>query len=194
MPPLPIRADYIGRNGKSASDRSQLPWEPSEFVRWPLIIRDTHIYSRTVADNVETLQRLTRRQVDALRAIANQETPARGAALKATAASLKVTPPSALGYLTPLEGMGLITRHRGKSRLTSKGRDTLVEYQRHHRVAESLFGQLGLGPEATCEAAREVDLAISHRTVQQICAAEGHPATCPHGQPISPCEDEKGGA
>ena len=140
---------------------------------------------------METLQRLTRRQVDALRAIANHESPERGASLKVTAVSLHVTPPSALGYITPLEEMGLIVRHRGKSRLTSKGRSTLVEYQRHHRVAESLFGQLGLDPRETCQAAREVDLAISHHTVEQICAAEGHPATCPHGQPITPCADER---
>jgi DtxR family transcriptional regulator, Mn-dependent transcriptional regulator len=142
---------------------------------------------------METLQRLTRRQVDALRAIGSQETPDHGVSLKVAANWLKVSAPSALGHLTPLEEMGLISRYRGKSRLTPRGRTTLVEYQRHHRVAESLFGQLGLNPEATCEAAREVDLAISHHTVEQICAAEGHPSICPHGQPISPCSDEKGG-
>jgi DtxR family Mn-dependent transcriptional regulator len=142
---------------------------------------------------METLQRLTRRQVDALRAVGSRETEERGVSLKVTADSLKVSPPSALGHLTPLEEMGLISRHRGKSRLTPKGRETLVEYQRHHRVAESLFSQLGLAPEQTCEAAREVDLAISHRTVEQLCAAEGHPSICPHGQPISPCADRKGG-
>ena len=113
---------------------------------------------------METLQRLTRRQVDALRAIGSRETPEHGVSLKVTADFLKVTPPSALGHLTPLEEMGLISRYRGKSRLTPRGRSTLVEYQRHHRVAESLFGQLGLAPQDTCEAAREVDLAISHHT------------------------------
>jgi DtxR family transcriptional regulator, Mn-dependent transcriptional regulator len=141
---------------------------------------------------MEPLQKLTRRQVDALRAIGSQETIERGVSLKVTAGSLHVSPPSALGHLTPLEEMGLISRYRGKSRLTPRGRDTLVEYQRHHRVAESLFSKLGLAPEETCEAAREVDLAISHRTVEQLCAAEGHPAVCPHGQPISPCSDAKG--
>ena len=143
---------------------------------------------------METLQRLTRRQVDALRAIGSRETLEHGVSLKLTAESLKVTPPSALGYLTPLEEMGLIARHRGKSRLTARGRTTLVEYQRHHRVAESLFSQLGLAPEAICDAAREVDLAISHTTVERLCAAEGHPSVCPHGAPISPCADPKGGA
>ena len=108
------------------------------------------------------------------------------------AAALRVRPPSALGHLTPLEEMGLIARHRGKSRLTPKGRTTLGEYQRHHRVAENLFNQLGLSPQDTCAAALEVDLAISHHTVERICAAEGHPSVCPHGEPIAPCARDKG--
>ncbi|HEV8050677.1 MAG TPA: iron dependent repressor, metal binding and dimerization domain protein, partial [Thermoplasmata archaeon] len=60
-------------------------------------------------------------------------------------------------------------------------------YQRHHRVAETLFGSLGLPPAATCAAAREIDLAISHRTVEEVCRAQQHPASCPHGDPIAPC-------
>ena len=139
---------------------------------------------------METLQRLTRRQIDALAAIGASETAERGVPLKATAAALRVSPPSALDHLSSLEEMGLIVRHRGKSRLTPKGRGTLVEYRRHHRLAESLFSQLGLPPDATCEAAREVDLAISHHTVERICAAEGHPSVCPHGAPITPCSEE----
>jgi DtxR family Mn-dependent transcriptional regulator len=145
---------------------------------------------------METLGRLTRRQVDALRAIGPRETAEHGVPLKELAASLKVRPPSALAYVTPLEALGLIERHRGKSRLTARGRATLLEYQRHHRVAETLFSQLGLSPDATCAAAREVDLSISHRTVERVCAAEGHPAVCPHGEPITPCSTraDAGGA
>jgi len=142
---------------------------------------------------METLQQLTRRQIDALRSIGGQETPEHGVPLKSTAASLKVRPPSALGYLTPLEEMGLIERHRGKSRLTARGRNTLGEYQRHHRVAETIFGNLGLPPDETCAAAREIDLAISHRTVEEVCRAQQHPSACPHGQPISACSSQSGG-
>ncbi len=141
---------------------------------------------------METLQRLTRRQVDTLRAIRAHESLERGAALKEIADDLAMTPPSALGHLTPLEELRLVSRHRGKSRLTEKGRTTLVEYQRHHRVAETLFGQLGLAPSESCTAAREIDLAISHRTVEEICRAQRHPAACPHGQPIAPCSDRRG--
>jgi Mn-dependent DtxR family transcriptional regulator len=143
---------------------------------------------------MEPLQQLTRRQIDALRTIGTQETPDRGVPLKVTAASLRVRPPSALGYLTPLEQMGLIVRHRGKSRLTARGRNTLTEYQRHHRVAETIFGTLGLPPSETCAAAREIDLAISHRTVEEVCRAQQHPTVCPHGEPIAACSTQKGGS
>ncbi len=136
---------------------------------------------------METLQRLTRRQIDTLRAIQVRETPEKGVPLKMIASALRLTPPSALGHLTPLEVLGLVQRHRGKSRLTSRGRTTLLEYQRHHRVAETLFGSLGLPPAETCAAAREIDLAISHRTVEEVCRAQQHPASCPHGEPIAPC-------
>jgi len=136
---------------------------------------------------METLQRLTRRQLDALQVISVKETPERGASLKLIASSLHLTAPSALAHLTPLEGLGLVERYRGKSRLTEKGRGTLLEYRRHHRVAETLFGSLGLAPEETCVAAREIDMAISHRTVEEVCRAQKHPAACPHGEPIAPC-------
>jgi DtxR family transcriptional regulator, Mn-dependent transcriptional regulator len=142
---------------------------------------------------METLGRLTRRQVDTLRAIVSRETAQRGVSLKVIAASLKVRPPSALAHITPLEQLGLVERYRGKSRLTGRGRSTLLEYQRHHRVAETLFSQLGLTPEATCAAAREVDLSLSHKTVERVCAAEGHPSVCPHGEPIVACSSERGG-
>jgi len=149
-----------------------------------LIIRVTYIFSVILNWVVEVLQKLSRRQVDALRAVRSSETPERGASLKSVAAALKLSAPSALGHITPLEELGLVERHRGKSRLTAKGRATLLEYQRHHRVAETLFGSLGLAPDETCAAAREIDLAISHRTVEEVCEAQQHPASCPHGEPI----------
>ena len=141
---------------------------------------------------VETLQQLTHRQVEALRVIGSRQSETRGVSLKDIAAGLRVRPPSALAHLGPLENLGLILRFRGKSRLTRRGFTVLEEYRRHHRVAESLFSHAGLSAEATCRAAREVDLALSHRTVERICAAAGHPSVCPHGAPISPCSSESG--
>ena len=141
---------------------------------------------------METLQKLTRRQLETLQSIGSLETPDRGAPLKRIAASMHVSAPSALGHLTPLEELGLVDRYRGKSRLTDRGRGTLLEYRRHHRVVESLFSSLGLPPSETCAAAREIDLAISHRTVEEVCRAQAHPAICPHGEPIPACSTERG--
>jgi DtxR family Mn-dependent transcriptional regulator len=136
---------------------------------------------------MELLQRLTRRQVDALRAVPGRETSRSGIPLNAIAARLSIRPPSALAHLTVLEEFGLVDRHRGKTRLTSRGQECLTEYERHHRVAEQMFARLGFPPRELCAAAREVDLALDHKTVERLCRAEGHPATCPHGEPIPPC-------
>ena len=136
---------------------------------------------------MEPLQRITRRQLDALRSIARGPARGRGVPLNSIARALGVKAPSALAHLGPLEELGLITRSRGKSLVTRQGFACLDEYVRHHRVAESLFARAGLAADATHEAALEVDLALSHRTVQVLCEAEGHPSTCPHGHPIAPC-------
>jgi DtxR family transcriptional regulator, Mn-dependent transcriptional regulator len=141
---------------------------------------------------VETLQRLTRRQLETLRFVARGAPADPGLSLNAIAAGLGVRPPSALAHLSPLEQMGLIRRFRGKSSVTRRGQLCLDEYLRHHRVAESLFARAGLPASATHAAALEVDLALSHRTVQEICEAEGHPTTCPHGRPIAPCSTSSG--
>jgi len=136
---------------------------------------------------MEALQRLTRRQLETLQCVMARERPERGVQLKIIASALRLSAPSALGRLTPLETLGLVARYRGKTRMTEKGRKTLFEYQRHHRIAETLFGSLGLGPSESCAAAHEIDLAISHRTVEEVCRAQQHPAACPHGEPIDPC-------
>lgn len=136
---------------------------------------------------MEVLERMSRRQIDTLIAVRKAESGERGASLNDIARSLGVSPPSALGHLTILEQLGLIARYRGKSRITPRGDGCLTEYRRHHRVAENLFQRLGLPADATHAAALEVDLALSHRMVDRLCAAEGHPKECPHGEPIEPC-------
>ena len=141
---------------------------------------------------MEPLQRLSRRQLETLRIVAAGTTETRGVSLNAVAAQLGVRPPSALAHLGPLEELGLVDRFRGKSAVTRRGRACLDEYLRHHRIAESLFAQAGLAADASHTAALEVDLALSHRTVQELCEAEGHPTICPHGQPIAPCSTGRG--
>ncbi len=140
---------------------------------------------------MEDLQRLTRRQLDALRSIRLGETEAQGVSLNEIAEDLRVRPPSALEHVTALERLGLVDRYRGKSRLTARGRKCEAEYQRHHRVAEHMFARLGFPTTELCAAAREVDLALDHRTVERLCRIGGHPAVCPHGEPIPPCPERR---
>jgi DtxR family transcriptional regulator, Mn-dependent transcriptional regulator len=143
---------------------------------------------------MELLERLSRRQVEAMAAVRRGTTAEKGAPLNYIAGELRVRPPSALDHLTTLERLHLVSRYRGKSRLTPRGEACLLEYQRHHRVAENLFRKLGLSVDATHAAALEVDLALSHETVNQLCEAEGHPGECPHGEPIPSCRGASGRA
>jgi Mn-dependent DtxR family transcriptional regulator len=129
--------------------------------------------------------RLTWRQLEALRAVYARGSGVRGVSLREVAAQLKIQPPSALAHLGRLEDLGLVRRSRGKSWVTRKGRRCLREYQRRHRVAETLLFQAGLPAEATHDAALEMDLALTPKTVNEVCSAEGHPSACPHGFPIT---------
>jgi DtxR family Mn-dependent transcriptional regulator len=139
---------------------------------------------------MESLQQLTRRQLQALAIIQKLETREKGASLRSVASEMKIRPPSALDHVGALEKLGLVTRYRGKTRLTPSGQECLVDYLRHHRLAERLFSNLGLSPDDCCKAASEVDIAISHKTIERLCRAEGHPPLCPHGEPIPPCSSK----
>ncbi len=136
---------------------------------------------------MEPLQKLTRRQLEALQTVHRLATGPARVSLLGVARSLRVSPPAALDHLRALERVGLVARRAGQSGLTPAGRRCLGEYERHHRIAERLFDNLHLSPQDTCEAAREIDLSLSHRTVERLCRAAGHPTRCPHELPIAPC-------
>ena len=141
---------------------------------------------------MEPLQRLTRRQLDVLETVSRLPAGARGVALNELARSLRLRSPSTLPHLRALQSLDLVERTAGKTRITSAGERCLDEYRRHHRVVERMFASLDLPLEDACRAAREIDLALSHRTVEKLCAAEGHPSRCPHGEPIPPCGGDGG--
>ncbi len=141
---------------------------------------------------MEPLHELTRRQLDVLGRVGALAGAGRGVPLNRLARVLRVSSPTVLAHLTVLERRGLVTRARGKTDLSGKGRATLAEYVRHHRIAEALFARVGLTSPETCRAAREIDLALGHATVERLCRAAGHPTTCPHGAPIPPCAGDSG--
>jgi Mn-dependent DtxR family transcriptional regulator len=139
---------------------------------------------------VEPLQRLTRKQLETLQYVEHAGTTGHGVPLKDLARRFRIASPTALGHLTALEQLGLVERFRGKTKATRRGSETLREYVRHHRVAETIFADAGLTAIEACEAAREVDLALSHDVVEKLCRSERHPEVCPHGEAIEPCRDD----
>lgn len=145
------------------------------------------MWDHLILPSMEVLQRLTRKQLEVLGRVATLAGPGPGVPLNRLARSLGVSSPTALAHLSALERRGLVRRVRGKTDLSPRGRSTLGEYVRHHRVAEALFARAGLTAPQTCRAAREIDLALGHSTVDLLCRAAGHPVECPHGEPILPC-------
>lgn len=140
---------------------------------------------------MEDLQKLTKKQLTTLQVINDNSDSTKGVSLKKIASELNIKPPSALELVRALEALDLVERTSGKTRLSESGMKCLEEYNRHHRIAEILFSHF-LSPEECHKAANEIDLSISHEVIDMICAAEGHPRTCPHGNPITTCESEEG--
>lgn len=141
---------------------------------------------------MEVLQRLTRKQVTVLEKISHYQGSDSGVPLKTLAESMKIRPPSALIHVRVLQNEGLVGRRAGKTWITRKGVSCISEYRRHHRIAEMMFTNLSFAPEDACRAALEIDLALTHATVEKVCGAEGHPSACPHGEPIAPCSKSSG--
>ncbi|MEM3637434.1 MAG: metal-dependent transcriptional regulator [Conexivisphaerales archaeon] len=139
---------------------------------------------------MELLQKLTRRQVEVLLTIKGLPLKKKGVQLEDIASALGVSPPTALEHVKALQYLGLVRRVAGKTRVTSRGEACINEYWRHHRVAESLFFTLHFPADRACEAAKMVDLALSHEIIDRLCSVQGHPRACPHGQPIPPCSEE----
>jgi Mn-dependent DtxR family transcriptional regulator len=131
------------------------------------------------------VDRLTRRQLEALTLVSTTEARGQGVPLRVVAAALRLRPPSAMAHLNHLEALGLLRCYRGKRGTTPKGHDSLNEYLRRHRVTEIAFSRAGLPPDESHTAALEVDLSLRSRTVDVICKASGHPTACPHGFPIA---------
>jgi DtxR family transcriptional regulator, Mn-dependent transcriptional regulator len=82
---------------------------------------------------------------------------------------------------------GLIVRERDRVTLTYEGRKEASSVVRRHRLAESLFATvLDLSAEKQEEVACEVEHSLLPELEEGICTLLGHPATCPHGNPIPP--------
>jgi DtxR family Mn-dependent transcriptional regulator len=89
--------------------------------------------------------------------------------------------------LAYLHRRGLIVREPDRATLTYDGRKAAAGVVRRHRLAESLFATvLDLSADRQEEVACEVEHNLLPELEEGICTLLGHPATCPHGNPIPP--------
>jgi DtxR family Mn-dependent transcriptional regulator len=81
---------------------------------------------------------------------------------------------------------GYVIQHADKSvTLTPAGQDLTEQALRRHRLAERLlFDVLGMDWVSAHEQAHALEHWISDEVEQRISSLLGHPATCPHGNPI----------
>jgi DtxR family transcriptional regulator, Mn-dependent transcriptional regulator len=118
-----------------------------------------------------------------LRSMDGGATPAMTAAL---ARRMKVSTQAASEMVARLAHDGLVEVSSDRSlRLTGAGQaaaDTI--FRRHALMEWLLIGVIGLGWAESDEEAMRLQGAISPRVEEAIANLVGHPATCPHGNPI----------
>jgi DtxR family Mn-dependent transcriptional regulator len=92
-----------------------------------------------------------------------------------------------------LERDGLVKIEPRRSvELTAQGREIADTLLRRHRLIERwLTDGLGLDWATAHEEAHRLEHAVSPLVEERIAASLGHPATCPHGNPIRPLSDEE---
>lgn len=119
--------------------------------------------------------------LDSIHALSSGGWPAR---VKDVASMLKVTPPTAVGFLDKLVEMSLVEKGPSGYRLTQKGNECFNEATRAHRLFETLLTRTGIPLEEACKISSSIDGAIDEATLETLCAHLSHPGSCPHGRPI----------
>jgi len=92
--------------------------------------------------------------------------------------------------LAELEREGLLERDGLNVRLTPAGDEIAQDIVRRHRLTEVLLSTvLGLTAERASEIGCMLEHDIRPEMVEAVCTLLGHPAHCPHGDPIpmGPC-------
>lgn len=104
--------------------------------------------------------------------------------MKDVANRMKVSPPTAVGFLDKLKGMALVEKGPSGYRLSKKGVDCLNDATRSHRLLETLLVRNGLLPDEACRVSSSLGGPIREPELEKLCANLSHPETCPHGRPI----------
>jgi DtxR family Mn-dependent transcriptional regulator len=129
---------------------------------------------------------LTSTMKDYIKAIFFMEEEGKEAKTTDLAGEIKVKPASVTEMVQKLASMGLVHHdpYHG-TKLTEKGKDTVTEIVRKHRLLEKLFVDFaGLDAVSACDEASRLELLLSAYAANRICATYEHPQACPCGKPI----------
>ena len=123
---------------------------------------------------------------DYIKAIYKTQTDSENVTTHDIAARVGVSTPAVSKMLPRLTALRLVehTPYQGV-RLTAAGEKMALEIIRHHRLLELyLVEALGYGWDAVHIEAERLEHHISEEFEERIDVLLGHPATCPHGDPI----------
>lgn len=156
--------------------RSEIPLRVPAECR-PGAMRDGQI-NETIQEYIEGVYRL---QQEVGRVATNE-----------VAQYMGVSPASASIMLKRLDELGLVehTPYRGII-LTAEGENLAHRLLRIHRLTERLLTDIiGLPWNNVHDIACKLEHYITSEIADKIAEALGHPATCPHGNPIDPAFDD----
>ena len=111
-------------------------------------------------------------------------------AISQLAQRLGVSSPSTIEMVKRLAEQELVTHTPYKGvELTERGRKRAHNILRRHRLWERfLTDKLGLAWESVHDYACRLEHATAHEVTEALAEFLGHPATCPHGNPIPDAE------
>lgn len=110
----------------------------------------------------------------------------------ALADQLDVSPPAVNRMITKLKDTGLLEHEPYQGiRLTETGRREALKELRRHRIAEAfLVNVMGFKWHEVHAEAEQLSRGMNETLTERMAAMAGHPAVCPHGEPIPTPEGE----
>ena len=123
---------------------------------------------------------------ESLEALYRLSQPGAAVPIEALAQKLRISRAEAVERIVRLQALGLVTSNPAiELALTHWGAAWGATRVRRHRLVERLLhDQLGLPWEQVHEEAARIAPAISSALEERLDTVLGHPATCPHGNPI----------
>ncbi len=120
------------------------------------------------------------------------QTPGGYIGTSALADLLDVSPPAVNRMITKLKDAGLLEHEPYQGiRLTETGRREALKELRRHRIAEAfLVNVMGFKWHEVHAEAEQLSRGMNETLTERMATMAGHPAVCPHGEPIPTPEGE----